>query len=91
MYIKIDSRALRLAREPTELNYGEILLLSQIASLSEKGKCFMTNKAFAEMLCTSERTIKRWIADLRKKQLLDVYYEEISGFERRVMVSKVAL
>ena len=91
MYIRIDSRVLELARAPTELGYGEILLFSQIVSLSEKGKFFMTNKAIADLFCTSERTVKRWIANLKSKGLIDIFYEDIDGYEKRVMVSKMAL
>ena len=82
-FIKVEPRTLALVRAPTELNYGEVLLLSQIKSFDDK--CFMTNKAFAEALCTSERTIKRWLTDLRNKDLIFVYYEEVGGAERRII------
>lgn len=93
MYVKVTDRALSLARSPTALNYGEIIMLSHIVSLSENGKCYMSNRAFADMLNTSERTIKRWIQDMREKQVLELYYEEQDdGRERRVLrVSNLAL
>ena len=92
MYIKIYDRVLALARAPTRINYGEIIMLSYIYALSENGnRCFITNGALAELLGTSERTIKRWIQELRDKDLLDVYYDEIDGRECRVMVPKLAL
>lgn len=92
MYVKVSDRALTLARAPTNLNYGQIIMLSHIASLSESGKCYMSNRAFADMLHTSERTIKRWVQEMREKHILEVYYEETEGRERRVLrVSKLAL
>ena len=92
MYVKVSDRALTLARAPTELNYGQIIMLSHIYSLSENGKCYMTNRAFADMLHTSERTIKRWIQEMKEKKVLEVYYEVDDGRERRVLrVSKLAL
>ena len=92
MYIKIYDRALALARAPTELNYGEILTLSYIHSFYENGgRCFATNKALADVLETSERTVKRWIQNLKEKKLVDVYYEDVNGVERRVIGSKLAI
>ena len=92
MYIKIPDRILALARAPTEINYGEVILLSHIFALNKSGnKCFISNAALAELLGTSERTIKRWLQELRDKNLIDVYYEEVEGRERRVMVSKLSL
>lgn len=92
MYIQIPDVLLHLAREPCCLNYGEIILLAHVTSLSKNGKCYITNKALAELLCTSERTIKRWISDLRDKKLIIIYYEELNMGERRIIeVSKVAL
>ena len=82
-FIKVEPRTLALVRAPTELNYGEVLLLSMISSFD--GKCFMSNKGFADALCTSERTIKRWLTDLRIKELIIVYYEEVGGTERRII------
>ena len=92
MYVKVTDDVLALARPPTELNYGEIIMLAHIKGLSENGKCFMSNRAFADMLHTSERTVKRWIQEMREKHVLDIYYEEDEGRERRVLrVSKMSL
>lgn len=91
MYIKIYDRILALARAPTEINYGQVILLSYIYSLNENGDCFITNRALAELLGTSERTIKRWLQELKEKGLLDVYYEDFEGRERRFMVTELSL
>ena len=91
MYIKIPDRILALARAPTEINYGEVILLSHIFALNESSKCFISNAALAELLGTSERTIKRWLQELRDKNLIDIYYEEVEGRERRIMVPKLSL
>lgn len=80
-FIRVEPRMLTLVRAPTEISYGEVLFLSVVKSFN--GKCFMTNKAFADLLCTSERTVKRWITNLRNKELIVVYYEEFNGAERR--------
>ena len=88
----MPDRILALARAPTEINDGEVILLSHIFALNESGnKCFISNAALAELLGTSERTIKRWLQELRDKNLIDVYYEEVEGRERRVMVPKLSL
>jgi len=60
MYINVDEEILQLAREPTELNYGEIILLALIINLSkDRNQFYMSNEAIAEIMCTSIRTIKR--------------------------------
>ena len=45
----------------------------------------MSNRAFADMLHTSERTIKRWVQEMREKHILEVYYEETEGREQRIL------
>lgn len=87
MYIKVCDNVLALARSPTELCYGEILLLSLIISFD---KCYMTNKTFAELLYSSERSIKRWLMNLKRNDLIEVYYDNVKGVERRVVVPKLA-
>lgn len=88
MYINIQDELLKLARAPTELNYGEIILLALITNID---KFYMTNEALANLMNTSIRTIKRWLANLKEKGLIDIYYEEVGGAERRIMVSKMTL
>jgi len=90
MYINVDEEILQLAREPTELNYGEILLLALIINLSENDKFFMSNEAIANLMCTSIRTVKRWLANLNKNGLIDIYYDTISGKEKRIIVPKLS-
>ena len=87
MYIQITDTLLQLAREPTELNYGEIMLLAHIISI---GKCFMSNSSIADLFCTTERTIKRWLTNMKQKGIIKVYYENINGSERRVIVSDIS-
>ena len=89
-YINVSAELLRLAREPTNLNYGEILLLALIKNLSENDKCFMSNESIAELLATSIRPVKRWLAHLRELELIDTYYENIMGRETRIIVPTFA-
>lgn len=80
MYVHLDEELLQLAREPTSLNYGEILLLALIKNVDE---FFMSNEAIANMFYTSIRTVKRWLSNLNQKELIAVYYENVNGKERR--------
>ena len=88
MYINVDEKLIRLAREPTELNYGEILLLSLIKSMSAD-EFFMSNEAIANLMCTSVRSVKRWLSNLSKHKLIEVYYDTISGKEKRVIKCQI--
>ena len=50
-----------------DLNQGEKLLYAEITALCNKtGECWATNKYFAELYNTSERTIKRYLQSLIK-------------------------
>lgn len=91
MYIQVSDKLLQFVRAPDELNYGEIILLSHIVSLNKgENKCFMSNKALADLLNTTERTIKRWIAHLKERDLVKTYYEYNGSKERRVMVPNLS-
>lgn len=86
MYIKVNEDLLKLAREPTNLNYGEILLLAYIGNLST---AYMTNETIANVLGTSIRTIKRWLSHLNELSLIEIYYDYVSGKEKRIIVPKI--
>jgi len=89
MYINIDCRLFKLAREPTSLNYGEIVLLSLIKGMQSKGGFFMSNEAIAETLETSVRSVKRWLSNLNKLNLIETYYDEVSGKTKRIISAKI--
>ena len=84
MFINVDLKLFKL-----NLNYGEIFLLALITNYSKGNKFFMSNELIAKHLNTSTRTIKRWIANLRDNELIQIYYENIAGKERRIIVPKI--
>lgn len=54
-----------------DLTEGEKLLYAEITALCNKtGECWATNKYFAELYHTSERTISRWISRLIELNLV---------------------
>ena len=58
---------------PANVRYSDIpgnakLLYGEITALSgREGYCYARNEYFAELYQTSERTIKRWISELKDK------------------------
>ena len=86
-YINVSAELLQLAREPTNLNYGEILLLALIKGID--GNFFMSNEAIANMMCVSTRSIKRWITHLHQLGLIETYYENIKGRETRLIECQI--
>ena len=86
MYIHVTDRMLNLVRAPTNLSYGEILLLAYISGLE---RVYITNETLADLLNTSVRSIKRWLSKLNAESLIDVYYERINGVDRRIIVPKM--
>ena len=91
MYFAVDKKIFKLTKKPMELNYGELFLLAYIDSFRNGKVCYMTNKALANILGTSERTVVRWLTNLKQKELIKIYYEEIDCRERRVLASNLAL
>ena len=89
-FVKIENELFKLTDKPHSLNYGEICLLAFISNYSKGNRFFMTNKLIATSLNTSERTIKRWIANLRDKKLILIHYEEVAGKEKRIIVPTFA-
>ena len=75
MYIRVDEAHLSLVEPPTSLNYGEVLLFALIEGSPKRKDCFMSNSTLAKVLHTSERTIERWIQNLRNKNLIVDYYD----------------
>lgn len=58
-------------RYDEHLNSNEKLLYAEITSLSNKnGYCWATNKHFADLFKTSEKTITRWIKSLESKNYI---------------------
>lgn len=80
MFVSVDDKLLKLAREPTNLNYGEIILLSLIKNLDD---FYMSNEAIAELFGTSIRTVKRWLSNLTELKLIVIYYDSENGKMKR--------
>jgi len=58
------------------LKASEKLLYGEITALTQKtGKCFATNKYFADLYGVSRETISRWINKLKNKGYIDIETE----------------
>ena len=89
MYINVNQNLLQLVKKPTCLNYGEIILLSLIKGMSEDERFFMSNEAIAELMGNSIRTVKRWMQNLHRLNLITSYTEKINGRETRIIKCQI--
>ena len=75
----------------SNLSANEKLLYAEITALAnDKGYCFMSNKAFAERLNTSDRSIRRWLQSLSEKGYLVIKVirnENQEVLERRIYIN----
>lgn len=80
-FIAVKERYIKLIKI-CNLNYGEILLLSKIESLSqnEKKACTASNDYFSDVLCTSKRNIQKYLERLKENQLIKPF-EQKSGMK----------
>ena len=77
-FIKVNKNWLvLLEKETANMNYGEIMLLSEIDSLSYNKKhnkaCAASNAYFADLLCTDERTIKRYLKKMKDLEIIKTF------------------
>jgi len=86
-YINVDDQLFKLTKPPISLSYAEVVLLSYISSME---KFYATNDYIADVMQTSPRTIKRWLAKLKSADLISIYYEKVYGVERRIIVPNLA-
>lgn len=62
----------------TNLNYGDVILLCKIDSLSNnKDKaCTASNAYFARLLCTTERNVQRYLEKLKKAEVIKTFEQK---------------
>ena len=73
-FIKVNDSWLKLIKE-TNINYGELILLCKIDTLSNnKDKCCTaSNGYFADLLYTTERNIQKYLNKLKDNDLIKTY------------------
>ena len=73
-FVKLEEDWLKLTNT-AKLNYGEVILLCKIASLSNnKDKaCTASNEYFASMLCTTDRNVKRYLKNLKEAEVIKTF------------------
>ncbi len=86
---------------PSEVRYnkklsnGAKLLYSEVVALSNKyGECFATNKYFSEAYETNDRTITRWLSQLRVEGFITIKNTEKKGLRKivpTIMIGKTKL
>lgn len=81
LFLKVNKDLFKLGLNPTE-----ILVLAQVMEFNTNtGDCFMSDKAFAEMLNVSEKTISRTMKALEDKGLIKRETKNIrNGKERHI-------
>ena len=79
MFLKVDKDLFNLGLNPTE-----ILIYAQVAEFNRTtGDCFMSDKAFAEMLGVSDKTVSRALKALEDKSLITRETKNIKGGKTR--------
>lgn len=59
-------------------NVNCILLLAKIISFSSKGKkCVVLNKYFSDFFGVHERTVQKWLSELKKKEYIKIHETKI--------------
>ena len=73
-YVLIDKNTIRDLCENGIKNGWELILYCKIYSMSAyNGFCNATNKYFADFLCTTERSIQRYIRSLKDNGYIKIY------------------
>jgi hypothetical protein len=78
-YLKTPNRIMNIPR--SLLNQQKKALLAHIYSFGAKG-CWQSNRTLAEMFQTSERSITRWISDIKK--IGEIYIKSPKGYYRTI-------
>ncbi len=56
------------------LSANEKIMFAEITALSQKtGRCYATNKYFADLYGVSQKSVSRWISNLKKEGFVNVY------------------
>lgn len=84
VFLKVDKDLFKLGLNPTE-----VLIYAQIIEFNTNTQdCFMSDKAFAEMLGVSEKTISRALANLETKGLIKRETKNVrNGKERHIHIT----
>ena len=84
MFLKVDKDLFKLGLNPTE-----ILIYAQVIEFNTNTQdCFMSDKAFAEMLGVSDKTVSRALSSLEEKDLIKRETKNVrNGKERHIRVT----
>lgn len=75
-FFMVPENAIKHLHDMGIKNYGEMMLLFKIYTLSlDSGCCYASNAGLAYMLDCSEDTVKRYLRHLRKLNLVKKYEE----------------
>lgn len=76
-FVKLTEDWIKLI-DIAKLNYGEVILLCKIVTLSEnKDKvCTASNDYFARLMCTTERSIQRYIKELKDAEVIKTFEQK---------------
>ena len=76
-FVKVTEDWIKLT-DTAKLNYGDIILLCKIDSLSnnEDKVCTASNAYFARLLCTTERNVQRYLEKLKKAELIKTFEQK---------------
>lgn len=58
-----------------KFTYQEIILYSEILTLSKKGDCFANNTWFSQIMNNNNRNIQNWLNHLERKGYITRYYD----------------
>ena len=78
-FLQIDKDLFKLGLNPTEI----LILAQSLEYQRNTGDCFMSDKAFAEMLTISTSTVSRAIGVLEKKEYISRETKNIKGGKER--------
>lgn len=76
-YVYIDCNLIKSLNDLGITNGKEIMLFAKILSLSKKEKaCKASNDYFSNFFCTTSRNIRKYLEDLKDKELIKVFEEK---------------
>ena len=79
-------------RYDKRLKASEKLLYAEITSLTSKtGKCWATNKFFADLYGVDVLTVSRWVANLKDCGYIDIEVEKSDGNRRVILLMKKSI
>lgn len=74
-----------------DIDATEVLMLNAIINLQANGmECYASNEYFAHVAHCSEAAVKRKLADLSARNLIDLHYNpSVANYRRRTIKSKL--